>query len=105
MKKDERKIIITPTNFQIIGSIGAEELTDALLQTLLSAYNQVCAAVPADKLDLVRTNLYDMFNWKASTLLQTFIPDKDLRPDLTEEAILRASREIMQEHVDAIEKA
>lgn len=99
----ETKIIITPKAFQIIGNIGAEELTDALLQTLLSAYNQVSSAAPADKQQLIRENLYDMFNWKASTLLQTFIPDKDLRPDLTEEAINLASREIMKAHVEAIE--
>jgi hypothetical protein len=48
--------------------------------------------------------LYDLFNWKASTLLQTFIPDKDLRPDLTEEAIRLASRQIIQDTGSAIEK-
>jgi len=100
----ERKIIITPQSFQIIGDIGAEELTDALLQTLLSAYNQVSTAAPALQQQAVRENLYDLFNWKASTLLQTFIPDKDLRPDLTEEAIRLASRQIMQDTVSAIEK-
>ena len=43
--------------------------------------------------------LYDMFNLQASALLEQLIPDKELRPDLTAEAIMRAENEILDEAV------
>lgn len=40
-----------------------------------------------------------MFNLQASALLERLIPDKELRPDLTAEAIMRAENEILDEAV------
>lgn len=102
------KIIITDNQLEIEGKITVDQLADTLLGVVLTAMNQTVSAAEEQHPEQavhVKETLYDMFNWKASTLLQTFIPDSDLRPDLTEVAIDRASREIMKEHVDKHEQS
>lgn len=45
-----------------------------------------------------REEIYDDYNASASSLLMQFIPDKELRPDLTEQAILEMENKILDEH-------
>ena len=42
-----------------------------------------------------KAELYDLYNEAASAFLKTFAPDITLRPDLTEEAILKAENELL----------
>lgn len=44
-----------------------------------------------------RTLVYDYVNILVSSLLKNFIPDKELRPDLTEEAILKMENQLLDE--------
>lgn len=48
-----------------------------------------------------REAVYDHTNLLSSSLLKNFMPDKALRPDLDEEAILRAENEILEETYEA----
>lgn len=43
----------------------------------------------------VKEELYDLINVAASNLLRSFAPDLELRPSLTEDAILKAENEII----------
>lgn len=44
-----------------------------------------------------RTAVYDYVNILVSSLLKNFMPDKELRPDLTEEAILKMENQLLDE--------
>lgn len=49
-----------------------------------------------------REDIYDAYNMMASTILTYIIPDKELRPDLTEEAIMEAERKLIEERYEAM---
>ncbi len=49
-------------------------------------------------------DIYDAYNFMASSILQYLIPDKELRPDLTEEAIMRAENEIVEEKYNSLNR-
>ncbi len=44
-----------------------------------------------------REAIYDYVNILVSSLLKNFMPDKELRPDLTEEAILKMENQLLDE--------
>lgn len=44
-----------------------------------------------------RVKVYDYVNMLASSALKNFIPDHELHPDLTEEAIFKAENELLEE--------
>ena len=84
------KIIIEDNSVTIEGSPTISELLTATFQLQLSILNNASAAVPE-----IKNDLYDMYNLSASNVLSTFIPDKELRPDLTEVAIMQKEDEII----------
>jgi hypothetical protein len=44
----------------------------------------------------LKEDIYDEFNHSASKILEEFIPDHELRPDLTAEAIKKYENEILE---------
>lgn len=74
-------------------TIPFNTLNNMLLTAVLSAMNAIMEQARRDHLPYkqkqeLKEYLFDEFNMAASTLLATFAPDIELRPDLTEEAIL-----------------
>jgi len=80
------------------GSINYDDFLVAAFTGILAVSNSVVntEADPRDQLQ-ARNEIYDLINNAASNTLTKFAPDLELRPTLTEAAILRAENEIMQE--------
>lgn len=89
--------------------LSSEQLhvTDYVNITLaaqLNIFNDILNNVKEEDRDEVRGELYDMYNLAASAFLKAFAPDLELRPDLTEEAIMRAENEILKEKAEQIKE-
>lgn len=80
-------------------SFSVEEITNMLTTAQLTLMNRIIEQVPEKHRQEAKEHFFDMYNLSASTLLATFIPDKDLRPHLTEEAILELENRKMAEVV------
>lgn len=97
------KITITDTSFTVDKPMQATEIADVLLQV---TYNSILAAVdsvPTEKQQDVKEGFYDIMNDMFTAFLETLIPDKELRPDLTAEAILQLENEILDKQLAEIE--
>lgn len=78
----------------------AQDLSAMLLTGILNSFTYfVNKQESEEEKKACAEELYDMFNLQASALLERLIPDKELRPDLTAEAIMRAENEILDEAV------
>lgn len=68
------------------------------LAAQLNMFNNLVEQAPEPEVrkKLVK-ELYDMYNLAASAFLKAFAPELELRPELTEEAIMRAENEILDE--------
>ena len=89
--------------------LSSEQLhvTDYINITLaaqLNIFNDILNNAKEEDRERTRDELYDMYNLAASAFLKAFAPELELRPDLTEEAILRAENEILEERAAAIDK-
>ena len=67
------------------------------LAAQLNMFNDILHRTDEEDRERTRGELYDMYNLAASAFLKAFAPEFELRPDLTEEAILRAENEILKE--------
>jgi len=83
--------------------MSLDESMEMIMTAALAIMNDFASKVPdndtGDRLK-VKEALYDNFNEAASTVLSQFMPDKELRPDLTEEAIKNMENEIMRGIID-----
>lgn len=81
---------------------------DTLIQTtnsiLLNAMNQIVDNVPNQHKEDAKGELYDVYNRVASRTLEMFAPEYELRPTLTQQAILEAENRIMQRTIRRAEK-
>lgn len=77
------------------GEFKIEELINILCTVQYAVMDTAAKQAPTEIRDELRLTLYDAYNQAASTLLARFIPDKDLRPDITEVAILNEELRIM----------
>ncbi len=75
------------------------------LAAQLNMFNDILRRTDEEERERTRGELYDMYNLAASVFLKAFAPDLELRPDLTEEAILRAENEILKERAADIDKS
>lgn len=100
-----KSITITLSDQQQLNMTASEPLdflttTDLLLSALLAMMEStVEAAPPQHKLD-VKEVLFESFNVAASTLLAQFAPHIELRPDITEEAILKAELDLAPNYLN-----
>lgn len=91
------RIVITDTEIKMKPAMSVEELTNRLLSVLLAQYNHAVAMTPEEHKSDVKELIYDMFNYAASALLDDFIPEKELRPDLTADAIMAMENKILDD--------
>ena len=78
------------------GTFTLESLTNTLLTVIIQANNSSIATAPPAIQQSIRDHVYDSLNYAFSNALANFDPTQDLRPHLTEEAILHAENEILQ---------
>lgn len=74
------------------------------LAAQLNMFNDILRRADEEEREHTRGELYDMYNLAASAFLKAFAPEFELRPGLTEEAILRAENEILDERAADIDK-
>ena len=95
------KYIITLKNGKVSITASSKFNILDLIQTLstveLGAMNDVLSQVSEADKETVKADLYDRFNFAASSLLHMFAPDYDRNPDLTTRAIMKAENEIIDE--------
>lgn len=69
----------------------------AMYTALLGTAKNVIAQVPDIHKDAVTKDIHDMLNYGASNLLSILAPDLELRPELTEKAILEMENKLIME--------
>ena len=76
----------------------AQDLSALLLTGILNSFTYfVNKQESEEEKKACAEELYDMFNLQASALLERPIPDKELRPDLPADALMRAANELPDE--------
>lgn len=90
--KDHRLEITTDRDYTL------PELVDVLFRAALFAMRETLKKVPEAK-----PEIFDMVNYKASALLEHFAPEYELRPGLTEEAIMKAENEILEDEMSKMQ--
>ena len=90
--KDHRLEITTDRDYTL------PELVDVLFRAALFGMRETLKKVPEAK-----PEIFDMVNYKASALLEHFAPEYELRPGLTEEAIMKAENEILEDEMSKVQ--
>lgn len=123
-KSYKRAVTITEENkklsFKLSGEVTVEDLIIMCNTVILGAmkqtvenYSKVLQAsvvgpvqdqTLTDKLRELKEMLYDFYNVNASVLLSNFAPELELRPDLTEQAILKAENELIEQKYEELKK-
>lgn len=91
-------------SIQVQNPVSMETLTQLLCTAQLHFMNQLLTQVPQNNLSEFKERLYDSYNMAASTTLQMFAPELELRPDLTVEALKQAEDKILNNHWDSLSK-
>jgi hypothetical protein len=81
--------------------ISIAQLTNELLNAIGAGFNQVIAqaATQGEPESKVKEELYDIFNSAASEFLANLIPDKDMRPDVTAQALMEMENAILDREI------
>lgn len=80
-------------NFQ--SNLPVDDFLALMSTAILSALRQTVAALPKEEQPSATEQLFDMYNAAASNTLHLFAPEIDMRPNLTEQAILEAENNIL----------
>ena len=95
-----RMIAITEQGYTLQSEpMSAADISNIALKGVYNSFQSIIQRVPENEMTACREELYDLFNVQASMFLQALIPDKELRPDLTAEAIMQMENEILDEAV------
>lgn len=85
--------------------LSIDQVMDLLMTASLAALNGFADQIEnKEHRQRIKGLLYDNFNEAASAVLMEFMPDNELRPDLTEQAILEKEDEIMKRYIKEHEK-
>lgn len=76
-------------------NIPFPELVRLALMTIQVAGERTLNTAPADLKGALESDMHELINLGASTLLQKLCPNVSLRPDLTVDAILKAENELL----------
>lgn len=77
------------------------------LSAQMQMFKRILQEAPKEQHTKLKEELYDTYNHAASAFLKAFAPEIELRPDLTEAAILKAENEILDQvpgqiHIDKV---
>jgi hypothetical protein len=85
------------TALDLYATLGKQILDGYLISALKNPDNKLSESELKEK-------FYDAFNVYVSNVLAAFIPDKDLRPDMTMDAIMSKENEIIEEKYSHINR-
>lgn len=85
------------TALDLYATLGKQLLDGYLISALKNPENKLSEAELKEK-------FYDAFNVYVSNVLAAFIPDKDLRPDMTMDAIMQKENEMIEEKYSHINR-
>ena len=93
----KRMIAITEEGYTLCSEgVTATDFSGICLNAMLGVYRDIISQQDTEEeKKKCAEELYDMFNIQASAFLDELIPEKELRPDLDEQAILKAQNEIL----------
>ncbi len=78
-------------------AMNIEEVMDVTLSAILGIMNDIKnSAKTKEDEDKVEEFLFNMFNEAASALLAQFAPTRDLRPDITADAIMELENKLIK---------
>jgi hypothetical protein len=89
-KKETEQIAIS-----MEGELHFQDAILALNNTILFFANEFLATVPEQHKAEAKAQMYDYMNERASALLELFAPEFELRPSLTEEALMKLENEVL----------
>lgn len=96
----KKRLTITVDDNQVSmhtsGPISFEDLISLTSTVTLGYMRQIRDNAPADKREDAVNTLYDAYNVAVSHVLEAFAPEKELRPNLTSQAILEAENAIIR---------
>lgn len=83
---------------QMEGAVTLDTLTSILCTVQLGAMKQAVAQAEPGEQVFATQAIYERYNLAASNLLSTFAPEIEMRPDITEQAILELENKIIEQH-------
>lgn len=109
--KDETFVTITPStnlfeSFQLLHTLSLH-LLNAYTTAAVEGKMQEKDTKEKDKnaiIASVKKHLYQMYNEAASSILQLYAPEFELRPDITTEAIQKAEEEIINKRFNELNR-
>ena len=98
---EEKKMFAITSGGAVLASdaFTLDELINATSCAILNMMKATIDNLPEDQREEARGVMYDYYNNTASALLEAFAPDKELRPDLTAEAIMAAEDQLLDKKV------
>lgn len=101
------KITITEKQLEIEGEVSLERFMELTATYQLQMMNNILEDAPEEHKQQIKEFIFDQTNQLFSAVLDNFAPDIELRPDITEEAILKAELELHKKNkttLDVIRK-
>lgn len=86
----------TSVSMHASGPINFEDLVSLTSTVTLGYMRKIRDNAPADQREAAVNTLYDAYNFAVSHVLEQFAPEKELRPNLTSQAILEAENAIIR---------
>ena len=93
--------------FQTLPLPEAIRLSLMAIETVCKRYIEYAEreGKPKDFIEAMRSDMHEMINVGASSLLDRLFPDIEMRPDITVDAILEAENKIINEEPEKVEAA
>lgn len=95
------RITITDDSIQCKPKMNSSNLIGVLFSAIVGTIENVVKQAPEEDQQKLRDAYYDLVNVVASEALTCISPERELRPDLTADAIVKAENELiekMKEH-------
>jgi len=86
------------------GELYFPEMVLTLSNSILYYANEFLNAVPTEAQPQIKAQMYDLMNEKFSALLEHFAPEFELRPTLTEEALLQAENQVLEDKLSTMQE-
>ena len=100
-----KTIILQEDGMFATEAMPVTEIGDIMMAALTGAVQQIRQSYQDEPdAEQIDNELFDGMNTVMSRALNFMFPDKELHPDLTEEAIMRAENEILVERVQNLPK-
>lgn len=85
-------------------SYRLSEMVLILLNAVLHYANRALAKSPEKDRGEVKKAIYDMLNIRFSAVLETFAPEFELRPNLTEKALMEMENKVLENEMSTVQE-